>query len=302
MGHGLTADPGAALRVVAVDWSGRRHGERRAIWCAEVRGGELARLENGRSRAEVGDHLLELAARHPAVVVGLDFSFSLPAWFLRARGLDTVDDLWRAAALEGDGWIERCEPPFWGRAGTRRPALPAHLRRTEEAIGSVGGIRPKSTFQLSGAGSVGTGSLRGFPLLARLRAAGWSIWPFDAAVPPVALEVWPRSLTGPVVKSRADTRARHLALNEVAIRRELRDRAIASEDAFDAALTALGMAPHAAAIAALPAATDDDTRLEGAIWLPPGPPGVHAIAVSRRATEVSTSPGSSCNTSAVSTK
>ena len=269
------------------------------IWCAEVIEGELVRLENGRSRHEVAEHLLELAADDPQLVVGLDFSFSLPAWFLRERGYTSVDELWRAAATDGDGWIRSGEAPFWGRAGSRRPELPAHFRVTEEQISSVGGIRPKSTFQVSGAGSVGAGSVRGFPVLQRLRAGGFTVWPFDAADPPVVVEVWPRMMSGPVVKSRADARARHLAAYAPTMRTDLRDLAIESDDAFDAAVTALAMAPSAASIARLPRATGAATLLEGQVWSPD--PTDQASAASSRAIDTSTSPGSSCTTSGAST-
>ena len=91
-----------------------------------------------------------------------------------------------------------------GSTGRRRPAGQEQFRRTEATIAAVGGIRPKSTFQIGGAGSVGTGSVRGFPILARLRAGGFTIWPFDVApTPPVAVEIYPRALTGAVVKRDA---------------------------------------------------------------------------------------------------
>ena len=190
------------MGVVAVDWSGRRSGERRYLWAADAERGELRELACGRSRRELADDLVARADDDPGLVVGFDFSFSLPAWFLDERGFAGAPDLWAAADRDAETWLRRCEPPFWGRPGRRRPDLPEHFRATEAAIASVGGIRPKSTFQIGGAGSVGTGSLRGFAVLARLRAAGFSIWPFDApARPPVAVEIYPRLLTGPVVKS-----------------------------------------------------------------------------------------------------
>ena len=143
----------------------------------------------------------------PTLAVGFDFSFSLPAWFLAARELPTADALWDEAARSGETWLAECEPPFWGRAGVRRPDLPAHFRRTEADLPMIGGTRVKSTFQVGGAGSVGTGSIRGFPVLARLRAAGFRIWPFhDVPMLPVAVEIYPRVFTGPVVKSHADAR------------------------------------------------------------------------------------------------
>jgi hypothetical protein len=183
------------MRVLAIDWSGRVSGERSHIWIAEACDGELTRLEAGRTRREIAAHLVELAADDPELVVGIDFSFSLPAWFLRDRGLTAAPELWAVADEEGERWLTDGAPPFWGLPGSTRPALAEHLRLTEASIAAVGGIRPKSTFQISGAGSVGAGSVRGFPVLASLRRAGFSVWPFDDARPPVVVEVWPRLLT-----------------------------------------------------------------------------------------------------------
>lgn len=75
------------MRVIAIDWSGATSGARRRIWLAEYRDGEVARLECGKSRDQIADHLIELAECDPDLVVGLDFAFSLPAWFLDERGL-----------------------------------------------------------------------------------------------------------------------------------------------------------------------------------------------------------------------
>ena len=201
---------GPSERVLSVDWSGRRHGERRAIWLAEVRDGAVTRVEDGRSRDEIADHLSTLADDDPALVVGMDFSFSLPAWFLAERGYSSGARAVgrRRAARRGVDHLRRAA--VLGAAGCPRPELPEHFRATEASIAasmaSVGGIRPKSTFQVSGAGSVGAGSLRGFPVLAQLRAHGFSVWPFDDAAPPAVFEIWPRLLTGPVVKTSLRSR------------------------------------------------------------------------------------------------
>lgn len=271
------------MSVVAIDWSGRATGERRHLWTAEAHAGELLRLEAGRTRAEVIDELVARADDRNGVVVGFDFSFSLPEWFLRDRGYDDARALWQAAATDGETWLRDCEPPFWGRPGRPRPDLPAHLRRTEAAVAAVGGIRPKSSFQIGGAGSVGTGSVRGFSALARLQDAGFAIWPFDTpALPPVAVEIWPRTFTGPVVKSSATARAAHLDAAHRGFPRALRDAAVGSEDAFDAAVSAIVMSHHDAELRALPA-VDADLRLEGCVWSPAHPV---ACASCRRFTEV----------------
>jgi hypothetical protein len=255
------------VRVVAIDWSGRARGERRAIWLAEARHGELVRLENGRTREEVGDHVVALAADDPDLVVGFDFSFSLPAWFFAARGLASVDELWSAATRDGERWLADCDAPFWGRPGRPRPDLPSHFRATERAIASYGGVRPKSTFQVGGNGSVGTGSIRGWPLLARLRREGFAIWPFDRARTPLAVEVYPRACTGAVVKSDARQRAALLDARFPGLDRGFRHLAIASDDAFDAAVTALVMAAHPDTFTRLTAPADRASRLEGWVWI-----------------------------------
>ena len=73
------------MSVLAVDWSGRRTGERRFLWTAEAADGALLDLACGRTRAQLTDDLLARASASPGVVVGFDFSFSLPAWFLDER-------------------------------------------------------------------------------------------------------------------------------------------------------------------------------------------------------------------------
>jgi hypothetical protein len=262
------------MRVVAVDWSGRARGERRAIWVAEARNGEIVRLEDGRSRDEIADLVLDLAAADPHLVVGLDFSFSLPQWFLDDRGFSTVDDLWEAAARDGECWLRACAPPFWGRRGARRPPLPKHLRVTEEQAPGHGGVRPKSSFQIGGAGSVGTGSIRGFPVLARLRRAGIAIWPFDTGTLPRVVEVYPRACTGAVVKSRRDARARLLDARFPHLRPSVRTSAVDSEDAFDALVTALVMAEHEHELVSLAPPGHPASEREGWMWCPREAPEV----------------------------
>lgn len=258
------------MTVLAVDWSGRRSGEQRFLWTAEADDGTLLRLHAGRTRRQVVDALVARVADDPAIVVGFDFSFSLPAWFLDARGYAGAPDLWAAAESEGERWLRDCPPPFWGLAGRTRPDGQEQHRVTEGTIAAVGGVRPKSTFQIGGAGSVGTGSVRGFPALARLRAAGFAIWPFDApARPPVAVEIYPRACTGAVVKSDPAARTTYLDERFRDLPGELRDLAVASDDAFDAAVSALVMSRHEPELRSLPEPDDPIARREGWVWTPP---------------------------------
>lgn len=258
-------------RVIAIDWSGAASGAARKIWLAEVTAGRITRLEDGRSREQIAAHLLAEAARDPRLIIGFDFAFSFPAWFLREHGLADAPALWRLAAREAEGWLAACAPPFWGRPGKRRPALPAdpdRFRRAERELASVAGIRPKSIFQIGGAGAVGTGSLRGLPILGQLHAAGFAIWPCTPPGWPLVVEIYPRLLTGPVTKSRATSRADYLAARFPALPGAILARAVGSEDAFDAAVSALVMGEHLADLGALPAAADPLLAREGAIWFP----------------------------------
>lgn len=101
-----------------------------------------------------------------------------------------MPEAWDLAAREGERWLAACPAPFWGRRGRPRPTFgpgQSPFRVTEDQQRTVAGIRPKSVFQVGGAGAVGTGSLRGMPELSRLRAAGFSIWPID---PPSSRWPW----------------------------------------------------------------------------------------------------------------
>jgi hypothetical protein len=259
-------------RVVAVDWSGdARHPERR-IWLAEAGDDQhLVRLANGRSPDAVADWLLEEAARTPRLVIGLDFAFGFPAWFSQAvLHASSGPAVWSQAAEAGESWLAACAPPFWGRPNRPRPAHVAGpwLRWTDQAVAPVTGIRPKSIFQIGGAGSVGTASLRGMRVLDRLHRAGACIWPFEASGWPLVLEIYPRLLTQAVVKSSRLARERYLALQWPGLASEHRQAAIGSEDAFDAAVSALVMARCLADLEALPPEPNPGLRVEGRIWHP----------------------------------
>jgi hypothetical protein len=217
-------------RILAVDWSGARTREARAIWLAEARDGRLVRLEGGRGREQLVAHLLEEAERDPELVVGLDFAFSLPEWFLRAQGIDDVSNAWDLVSREAEAWLLDPQPPFW-RA--RKPPGEAAFRQTELECGG----RPKSVFQLVGAGQVGTGSLRGIPFLPRLRER-LAIWPFDEPHLPLLVEIYPRLYA--------------------------RDGAYPNEHARDAAAAALAMSRWPGDWRRLP--HDPEYALEGRIW------------------------------------
>lgn len=261
------------MRILAVDWSGDLRGAAKRIRVAEAEPGRLLDVRGGLDREGVGDLLLDLRDAAEPVVVGMDFSFGLPAWFPARHGATTLPQVWDLAHDEGEAWLRACDPPFWGRAGTRKPT-DAELYRDTELEARARGLNPLSTFQIGGAGAVGTGSVRGMALLGRWRREGVGVWPLDPAPGPrgvLVVEVYPRAMTGPVVKSSAAARTA-LVDADPRIPAALRAATADTEDAMDAAFAALGMAEHAAELAGLPARTDPASGVEGRLWLPPTAP------------------------------
>ncbi len=264
-----------------MDWSGARSGAERKIWLAEVRGGEVIRLQNGRSRAAVTQELVECAqdaARtDERAVIGLDFGFAFPAWYARHAGWTDARDSWKAfPQTRVDALLREPEFPFWGRGGqrTRPPELGSErmpsLRATERELE---GPRAFSVFQLVGAGAVGTATLRGMTTLDRLAEAGACIWPFmkDAGgAGAVVIEIWPRVFAPGVNKSNADARLLHArglrawARSVNAFEAQLAE----SDDAFDAFVSACAMWDSRVPLSQLPAARDAEQRVEGCIWRP----------------------------------
>ena len=267
---------GSMKRVIAVDWSGARTGAKRKIWLAEVRDGRLQRLESGRSRRELVEHLIDEAAKEPDMVVGLDFAFSFPRWFAEERGAQSIGELWDLVDEHGEEWLRNCQCPFWGKAGCTMPRERELYRLTEQrASEEHEGVNPKSVFQIGGGGAVGTGSIRGMPYLVQLREAGFSVWPFEVAPTRLVLEIYPRLLTGPVNRSDFDEREKYLAKHCPEIDCELACKAASSEDAFDAAVSAVVMSRHVEEIGALTASQNPTELIEGNIWWPPYCPFCH---------------------------
>ncbi len=261
-------------RCFAVDWSGAKEGAQRKIWVCEVARGEVLRLENGRSREQVADLLVEAAEHDPRFVVGLDFAFSFPQAFLRKRAHRSAKSVWSEAERLGEKWLAHSPFPFWGKPGTKKPLLGESLfRATELEVAAASGRRPSSVFQTGGAGAVGVGSIRGMPILSRLRSRGFSVWPFHEARLPLVIEVWPRLSSGPVNKSDAKARVKTLRARFPGLPRKIVDAARGSDDAFDALITALDLDAHRRTLARLERAPDRQTCLEGRIWQPSRPVG-----------------------------
>jgi hypothetical protein len=142
------------------------------------------------------------------------------------------------------------------------------------------GITPKSPFQIGGSGSVGTGSLRAMPFLLRLREAGFRVWPFDAAAlaqenpQPLLVEMYTRLLTGTVKKSNPASRREYLLAKRkmdtayAGLSRRVMEKALGSEDAFDALVCCMEMVRWRSEFAGLHATGDAVLRLEGITWRP----------------------------------
>jgi hypothetical protein len=265
-------------RIIAIDWSGAKRAstQRKTIWVADWRAGRVS-LESGRTREDVVNWLLEQAETSKEIIVGLDFAFSFPAWFLREKGFASAPEMWWILSEgSGEDWLQSCYQPFWGRPKRRCPSGHREpdwrgFRKTDRSM-NIEGIRPKSPFQIGGAGAVGTGSIRGMIVLENLRKA-FCIWPFEPidnlARGHVAIEIYPRHFTGPVKKSSATARREYLSRPEFAdLPENILQKARGSEDGFDALVSVLGMAKHAGTFAALKQETDPDALLEGTIWRP----------------------------------
>src|SRR5437868_10715933 len=111
------SNPSRSVQTIGIDWSGRVRGAATTIWVAVAHEGELTFLENGRNRDQVAELLLDWASRDDQFVIGFDFAFSFPAWFLGECGYTSAQALWSASPDVGEAWLAACAPPFWGRPG-----------------------------------------------------------------------------------------------------------------------------------------------------------------------------------------
>jgi hypothetical protein len=225
--------------VFAIDWSGAKTlaGQRKGICVATARGSGVE-TSAGRTRNQT----IEFVETLPApVVVGFDFSFGVPEWFAREHGCTSIADVWSLAERDGERWLEPT-PPFWNKRN--EVPLERRFRRCELALAPA-----KSIFQLVGNGQVGPGSVRGMPLLTRLRANGFAIWPFDDPGERTAFEIYP---------SRLRKLAPHHDVGP-----------FANEHERDAVVSARVISEHRASFATLEATTDPTTLIEGDVWMPP---------------------------------
>ncbi len=222
-------------RYIVVDWSANSTPKlgRDSIWIAQLDtcGGES--ITNHPTRHSAEHHLAELfeADGDSTTLVGVDFSLGYPAGTVAALGVDGApwSAMWRllagcivddarntnnrfAVAAELNAKLTGTASPFWGcppsaagdQLATTKPADAgplASFRATEQVLRDQG-WRPFSSWQLLGAGAVGSQSLLGIPMLERLRGRfdeRFDVWPFTTGLRPpvlgagavVVAEVWP---------------------------------------------------------------------------------------------------------------
>ncbi len=215
---------------VVVDWSGNARPKTGAdsIWVSHPT------PTNPPTRSAAFDHLVSLLqATDGPVLLGFDFPLGYPRGFARAArlggpgapwerawrhlsasivdGADNANNRWQVAAdlneRIGSLW-------FWGVAPSAAgPHLTRHKPLTELAVPELrhaevrlrgDGWRPFPTRHLLGAGSVGSQTLTGIPVVQRLRthpelAHRVQVWPFETGLTlpvlqPTAIviaEIWP---------------------------------------------------------------------------------------------------------------
>lgn len=225
-------------RFVVVDWSANSVPKRGrdSIWIAvHDRDGELS-VTNPATRASAEAFLVELLddESSPSTLIGVDFSLGYPAGTAGALGLGGVawSAMWElladqvrddrrntnnrfVVAAELNRRLTGRASPFWGcppaassatLASTKPPGpdVVPPWRAVEEVLRRQG-HRPFSSWQLLGAGAVGSQSLLGIPMIRRLHgrfADRVQVWPFTTGLEPpevadgsvVVVEVWPSLL------------------------------------------------------------------------------------------------------------
>jgi hypothetical protein len=274
-------------RVIGIDWSGAGSSRGQEIYVAEATAQDPSRVLSAvraADRAAVEAFLrgepLELArawsgwpapeplAATETALVGLDFAFGFPrqftlpsagpawsweslaAWCIR---LDGEEDLSKAIRAHPEAVKQF-------RVGSGGSSAVMYLRTTEERLRELG-RRPASVFNLVGAQQVGAGSIRGIPILARLRRDRVAaVWPFDepASREVTVVEAFPRLwLTAGLGKQHPSRRIKQVRdWKKAGIRFENDSElvTVASADAMDAVAAAIGLAtaPALTTLANLP--------------------------------------------------
>lgn len=243
---GVPASVSRFTRFAAIDWSGEAVARPKGLALATAEAGtgapELIRPPRGWSREEIAEWIADQAGKD--MLIGLDLSAGFPfldehAYFPGwpespgdARSFwALVEELTSGDPhLSSNSFVSHFEARRHfrqrGELGDLHPPGRGRLRVTEHGQRSMG-LSPYSCFNLVGAAQVGKSSLTGMRVLHRL-SGKVPVWPFD-----------PLPDRGAVVVEIYTA----LAARAAGVRRgtsKLRDA-----DALDAALAALGSAPHA---------------------------------------------------------
>lgn len=214
-------------RIIVADWSAnstpKSGGD--SIWIA-VADRSGVRLSNPTTRTEAEAMIVDLLASGERSLLGVDFSLGFPTGTADLLGLDGPG--WASMGAELRRLIEddarnrnnrfevasalnarmgAAPGPFWG---CPPKAASANLTTTKPPSGSLAewrevesvlrahGHRPFSSWQLLGAGAVGSQSLLGIPMIMRLRdllQGRLAVWPFESPDAPIVVaEVWPSLL------------------------------------------------------------------------------------------------------------
>lgn len=232
---------GAFDRVIMVDWSSSSKltpakPSKDSIWIAEIDArGATCTYHRGRRHAMtfVMDRISDARASQQRVLVGFDFAFGYPkgfaeawtgsrdpfsVWKKLAQGITDTDkntnNRWDFAGEINTSFAAK--GPFWGN-GTQKdvvglprtkvaPPFQWSEYRKVETVARAGGFAPKSCWQLSGVGSVGSQSLTGLPHLHELRmrfGSDLAVWPFEAPEAPIVLaEIYPSLLKAVIEAQR----------------------------------------------------------------------------------------------------
>jgi len=105
------------------------------------------------------------------------------------------------------------------------------------------------------------------PILAVLHRGGFSIWPFEQPKLPMVVEIYPRVFSGAVTKSNPWERIRYCRERYPSLARHHCDSITASDDAFDAMVSAFEMDRLKSMLTSLPTPTKQES-IEGIIWRP----------------------------------
>jgi precorrin-8X/cobalt-precorrin-8 methylmutase len=222
-------------RFVVVDWSANSTPKlgRDSIWIARCDASDGSSTVNLPTRAAATGFLIDLIESDPtaSMLIGVDFSLGYPAGTAAALGLTGTE--WSAmwdllasritdddrnvnnrftVAAELNERLSGTASPFWGcppsarsrHLSSTKPSTVIELAefRAVEALLRARGARPFSSWQLLGAGAVGSQSLVGIARMDALRQRVGDrlhIWPFTTGLtmPPldrgavVLVEIWP---------------------------------------------------------------------------------------------------------------